>query len=94
MKRREEEEEKEGGRWEREDLSAFRLNMDKLHYFFPRPLFSPPFSRPFLFRVNEVAWAMAEREKNSTPKKKSEGGGRGGDKVEEGGWSGGRKREK
>lgn len=68
----EEEEEKERGKWEKGDHSAFAWIWTNF-IIFSRSPFSPPFSWPFLFRVNEVAWAMVGREKNATPKRNLKG---------------------
>lgn len=57
-------EEKGGGQLrERGNLSAC-LNMDKLHYFFQPSVQSSPFF-PIILCVNEVAWVMMEKEKNT-----------------------------
>lgn len=57
---------------ERGNLSAC-LNMDKLHYFFQPSVQSSPFF-PIILCVNEVAWVMMEKEKNTPllPLKKKE----------------------
>lgn len=56
-------------RWEREDLSAFAWIWTNF-IIFSGPLSNPPFSCPFIFRLNEVTWATAKQERTTNPNKK------------------------